>query len=104
MYYRSPEKNLELATLKRDLHMAAKRTKSGRVRKRRRKTAHTSKVICLCNYMIDIDYLINPTKTPNLPRCLYIPLKLFYRCLGTERKDDAGERKGDVDAENNCEH
>ena len=45
MYYRSPEKNLELATLKRNLHMATKRTKSGRVRKRRRKTAHTSKVV-----------------------------------------------------------
>ena len=45
MYYQSPQKNLELATLKRDLQMATRKTRSGRVRKRRkRRPVHSGKV------------------------------------------------------------
>ena len=43
MFYQNPNKNLELASLKRDLEMSTGSTQSDKIKKRRKKQALTKK-------------------------------------------------------------
>ena len=95
MFYQNPNKNLELASLKRDLEMAS-RTKSGRVRKKRtrRKQPRSSRKVSL---EVSNPNNISALLVQSLGNIIPIPIFFFP---SSEKKSRCQEKKNEEPKKN----